>query len=64
MQKVVLVLKNYFVSPFSSDIYKNQLYNIASGTPVTSEINDCLLTVFERGTDKMADFGEVLQKHI
>ena len=49
MEEVVEASKQTFVNPFSDDLGKNQLYNIPSDKTVSTEINDSLVTINERG---------------
>ena len=56
VMKITNLLENQFINPFSSDLDKSKLYNLVSGNFVQTEVKDCLLTVFERGTERMEEF--------
>ena len=60
VQNILGVLKNDFLSPFSSQLDPEKLYNIASGKPASAEVQKCLLGVYTRGTDQMNEFIERL----
>ena len=49
VEQVVNVLKESFLNPFLNDLDKKQLYNIASGRTVSTEIKSSSIT-----TDKKA----------
>ena len=58
VQKITYVLENQFINPFSTDLEQDKLYNLASGKPVRDDIADSLLTLEERGSTMMDDFGK------
>ena len=60
VKKVMYMLENDFINPFSTDLEKSQLYNITSGKTVQEDIRNCLLTVFERGEKRMQEFKNIL----
>ena len=60
VQKVITVFKEDFVNPFWLDLDKKRLYSVCSGSPVSEEIKDCLLSVFERGKTRMIGFKDIL----
>ena len=43
------IISDYFINPFSNDLEPTMLFNIASGSPTSSEISKCLLQFFENG---------------
>ena len=47
--KIMNALKNDFINPFSPDIEKERLYNVAFGCPLPNDIAENLLAVFESG---------------
>ena len=60
VMKVTELLQNQFINPFSDDLDKSKLFNLASGSFVENEVKDCVLTVFERGAERMEEFKGVL----
>ena len=56
VQKIEYILENQFINPFSTDLERDELYNLASGKPVRDDIADSLLTLEERGSTMMDDF--------
>ena len=40
------IISDYFINPFSNDLEPTMLFNIASGSPTSSEISKCLLQFF------------------
>ena len=55
-------LKNQFINPFHGDLEDDQLYNLVSGYPVDDGVKACLLSVEERGNDRMLEFKDRLCK--
>ena len=55
VQKITYVLENQFINPFSTDLERDKLCNLASGKPVRDDIADSLLTLEERGSAMMDD---------
>ena len=49
VEQVVNVLKESFLNPFLNDLDKNQLYNIASGKTVSTEIKSNSITIDKKG---------------
>ena len=47
------ILTNEFINPFSNDMDKTKLCNIASGTFTFNDISQCLPTIFERVNTRM-----------
>ena len=60
VSKVMNILENDFINPFSTDLEMFQLYNITSGKSVQDDVKDCLLTVFDRGEKRMEEFKDIL----
>ena len=56
VQNIIKVFKEDFVNPFSEDLNRDELFNVASGKPASAEVRDCLLSVFERGAQRMDEF--------
>ena len=56
VEKIMDVLEGTFVNPFSDDLEKDKLYNLASGCPISDESSDCLLTYEGRGKILMDEF--------
>ena len=50
MEKVVKILEETFLNPFSDDLDKKQIYNIVYGKTVSTEIKDSLITIDEKET--------------
>ena len=48
-------MENQFINPFSTDLERDKLYNLASRKPVRDDIADSLLTLEERGSTMMDD---------
>ena len=40
VQKIAYILENQFINPFSTDLERDELYNLASGKPVRDDIAD------------------------
>ena len=53
IQRVKDILKDEFINPFSNEMDKTKLYNIASGTFTSNDIRQCLPTIFERVNTRM-----------
>ena len=49
VEKIINVLEGTFVNPFSDNLEKNELYNLASGCPISDESSECSLTYEVRG---------------
>ena len=49
-------MENQFINPFSTDLERDKLCNLASGKPVRDDIADSLLTLEERGSTMIDDF--------
>ena len=49
VEQVVNVLKESFLNSFLNDLDKNQLYNIASGKTVSTEIKSSAITIDKKG---------------
>ena len=63
------MLENDFLDPFSPDLDESSLYNLSSGKTVQENVKECLLSVFERGKQRMEEFKSILSgldksKHI
>ena len=56
VKKIMDVLKNTFVNPFSDDLDKEKLYNLSSGCPINETAAECLLSYEERGQEMMEEF--------
>ena len=56
VQKITYMLENQFINPFSTDLERDKLYNLASRKPVRDDIADSLLTLEERGSTMMDNF--------
>ena len=56
VQKITYILENQFINPFSTNLERDKLYNLASGKPVRDEIADSLLTLEEHGSTMIDDF--------
>ena len=50
------ILTQTFINPFGDDVDSELLLNIASGSPVSSEVETCLLGVVKRGTELYREF--------
>ena len=48
MLKLELILTETFINPFGDDVDPALLLNIASGSPVSSEVEKCLLGVVKK----------------
>ena len=67
--KVIHVLENDFLDAFSPDLDESALHNVSSGKTVQENVKECLLSVFERGKQRMEEFKSILSgldksKHI
>ena len=60
MEKIVDILEKDFLNPFSLDLEPNQLYNLSSGKTTPIEVQTCLISVFERGNNRMEGLKELL----
>ena len=57
VKTIMEVLQNTFVNPFSEDLDKSKLYNLASsGSPITDTTAECMLSYEERGKEMMNKF--------
>ena len=63
VQRVKDILTEELINPFSNEMDKTKLYNITSGTYTPNGINECLLTIFERGKIRMVEFKERISKN-
>ena len=63
VSKITSILRDTFVNPFSSDLEKDKLYNIASGCPTREDIYSCLCSVEERGRELYSEFSSRLNQH-
>ena len=54
--KLKEILTETFINPFGDDVDPALLLNIASGSPVSSEVEKCLLCVVKRGEDLHSEF--------
>lgn len=58
--KMTSILQETFVNPFSSELDKENLYNIASGCPTREDIYVCLSSMEERGQELYSEFSSQL----
>ena len=63
------MLENDFLDAFSPDLDESALHNVSSGKTVQENVKECLLSVFERGKQRMEEFKSILSgldksKHI
>ena len=56
MLKLKEILTETFINPFGDDVDPALLLNIASGSPVSSEVEKSLLCVVKRGEDLHSEF--------
>ena len=62
VEQVVNVLKESSLNPFLNDLDKNQLYNIASGKTVSTEIKSSSITIDKKGQQMMLEYMERINK--
>ena len=60
VSKILQVMTEDFLSPFSPDLDKTKLYNLASGKPLPDDVATHLLSVEERGKLLFHDFNNRL----
>ena len=56
VRKIMDVLEHTFINPFSDDIEKDKLYNLASGCPISDDAAECMLSYEKRGKGMMEEF--------
>ena len=62
VEQIVNVLKESFLNPFLNDLDKNQLYNIASGKTLSTEIKSGSITIDKKGQQMMLEYMERINK--
>lgn len=62
VEQVANVLKESSLNPFLNDLDKNQLYNIASGKTVSTEIKSSFITIDKKGQQMMLEYMERINK--
>ena len=62
VKTIMDVLENTFVNPFSDDLDKSKLYNLASGCPINADAAECMLSYEERGKKLMDAFKTRIDK--
>ena len=62
VEQVANVLKESSLNPFLNDLDKNQLYNIASGKTVSTEIKSSSITIDKKGQQMMLEYMERINK--
>ena len=60
--KLKHVLSETFINPFADDVDPTSLLNIASGSPVSPEVEKCLLGVPKRGEELYDEFTSRFNK--
>ncbi len=60
VKEVMKVMKEAFINPFSEELNKDKLFNLASGKPLSDEISASLLSVEERGMNLLDKFNKGL----
>ncbi len=60
VQKIIKVMKEVFINPFSEDLDKNKLFNLSSGRPLSVEVAEELLLAEERGIAMFNKFNDRL----
>ena len=60
VQKIIKVMKDVFLNPFSEDLEKDKLFNLSSGRPLPLEVAEQLLSAEERGVTKFEAFNDRL----
>ena len=60
VKEVIKVMKEAFVNPFSEELNKDNLFNLASGKPLSDENSASLLSVEERGKELFDKFNKRL----
>ena len=63
VQRVKDILTEEFRNPFSNEVDKIKPYGITSGTYTSNNISECLLSIFEKGKIRMAEFKERIGKN-
>ena len=51
------ILTEYFINPFANDLEPSKLFNIASGSPVSEDISNCLLGLIDNGKKLYGTFN-------
>ena len=61
MLKLKDILTQTFINPFGDDVDSALLLNVASGSPVSPEVEKCLLSVAKRGEELYNEFTARIQ---
>ena len=56
VKKITEVLRHTLVDPFSDDLEKDKLYNLASGCPIGDDAAECILSCENHGYQMMEEF--------
>ena len=58
VRRIVKVLQEEYISPFSGELDKSQLYNLSSGIPVPEDLAEMILRTTEDGHNEYSSFLE------